>query len=141
MGSHLLDAESRNLHVLIILQCTVYQAAQSTVRINSLPLLVGNADTVLLLHKAVRQGHFRTDITLSDLTGSEYGNTQQQKDIYFIFFHNSLCLSESVFLDFMLHFCLCLINQHKEERYKHNTEYNGKYHSEENTGTDSLTAC
>ena len=39
----------------------------------------------------------------------------------------------------MLHFCFCLVYQDKEERYKHNTEYNGKYHSEENTRTDGLT--
>ena len=36
----------------------------------------------------------------------------------------------------MLHFGFCLVYQDKEERYKHNTEYNGKYHSEENTRTD-----
>ena len=40
----------------------------------------------------------------------------------------------------MLHFGFCLVYQDKEERYKHNTEYNGKYHSEENTRTDGLTA-
>ena len=39
----------------------------------------------------------------------------------------------------MLHFGFCLVYQDKEERYKHNTEYNGKYHSEENTRTDGLT--
>ena len=48
---------------------------------------------------------------------------------------------KSVFLNLMLHFCFCLVYQDKEERYKHNTEYNGKYHSEENTRTDGLTAC
>lgn len=37
----------------------------------------------------------------------------------------------------MLHFGFCLVYQDKEERYKHNTEYNGEYHSEENTRTDA----
>lgn len=41
----------------------------------------------------------------------------------------------------MLHFGFRLVDQDKEERYKHDTKYNGKYHSEEDTRTDGLTAC
>ncbi len=50
--------------------------------------------------------------------------------MFFLFINISL---ESDFLNLMLHFGFCLVYQDKEERYKHNTEYNGKYQSEEKT--------
>ena len=41
----------------------------------------------------------------------------------------------------MLYLGFRLVDQNEEERYKHDAEYNGKYHSEENTRTYGLTTC